>query len=75
MYTDFIKAFDKVNHQILLEKMDDKFFSDDLIGLFTSCLENRHQYVSYRGYESREFLFPWVYRKAHIGDLFFFSFL
>ena len=49
VYTDFEKAFDKVNHGLLLQKMGAMGFSERLIQLFSSYLKNRQQYVVYKG--------------------------
>lgn len=76
VYTDFSKAFDKVNHRILLRKMGDMCFSEDLICLFSSYLEDRCQYVSYRGYESNRFLCPsGVPQGSHLGPFLFLLFI
>lgn len=56
VYTDMSKAFDKVNHLLLLRKMNFYGFSADLIGFFISYLQNRRQYVSFLGYKSESFL-------------------
>ena len=45
-YTDFQKAFDKVDHQILLLKSRSMNFSEDAIQFFRAYLRDRYQYVS-----------------------------
>lgn len=49
IYTDFQKAFDKVNHDLLLMKMENMGFSRKLLTFFKSYLMDRQQYVEYRG--------------------------
>jgi len=76
VYTDFQKAFDKVNHWILLQEMENLDLSKDLIILFTSYLKNRRQYVAHKGYESRKFecLFG-VPQWSNLGPLLFHLFI
>lgn len=52
IYTDFSKAFDRINHTILLAKLDRYGFSHMLVNLFSSYLSNRLQYVTYNGFKS-----------------------
>ncbi len=54
MYIDFCKAFDLVNHEILLEKMKAYRFSDNALQWFTSYMSNRKQYVKIESTSSRE---------------------
>jgi hypothetical protein len=49
IYTDFTKAFDKVDHEILLAKMDILGYSTALLELFRSYLKDRKQYVVFKG--------------------------
>lgn len=56
IYTDFSKAFDRLDHGILLQKLDLIGFSDALVDLISSYLDNRYQFVQYRGYKSVKFL-------------------
>ena len=51
-YTDFSKAFDKLNHDILLVKLSNFGFSASLLSLFKSYLSNRTQCVKYNGHVS-----------------------
>ncbi len=55
VYTDFQKAFDKVDHQILISKIIETGFSEPLTQLFTSYFSNRKQYVDYKGSISKTF--------------------
>ena len=52
VYTDFQKAFDKVNHQILLRKLHRMGFSSSAVKLFKDYLQQYRQYVNYRGTKS-----------------------
>ena len=55
IYTDFSKAFDTVNHRILLHKLAEIGFSPKLIQLFKSYLQDRTQFVEYKGVTSGEY--------------------
>ena len=55
VYTDFSKAFDHLDHNRLLYKLQSFNFSVDLINLFRSYLWNRSQYVEHVGVRSRIF--------------------
>ena len=52
IYFDFQKAFDQIDHFILLDKLKRFGFSEGLLKLFESYLFNREQYVKYRNYKS-----------------------
>lgn len=54
VYTDFSKAFDRVNHVVLLEKLRAVGFCDDLVGWFHSYLTERRQVVKINNFTSRE---------------------
>lgn len=56
LYTDFSKAFDRLDHDILLQKLSTFGFSDPLLCLFRSYLSLRYQYVYHKGFKSRRFL-------------------
>ena len=49
---DFSKAFDTVNHAILLKKLDHYGIKGNLLKLLSYYLKGRKQYVSYGGKES-----------------------
>ena len=49
IYTDFQKAFDKVDHDILFSKLDTAGYSEALLELFKSYLQDRKQYVVCKG--------------------------
>jgi Reverse transcriptase (RNA-dependent DNA polymerase) len=52
IYTDFSKAFDKVNHRILLKKLHKLRFSGKFLAWIGSYLTNRKQYVKTCGSRS-----------------------
>ena len=55
IYTDFKKAFDQIDHHILLEKLNSFRFSNSLLLLFRSYLFNRKIFVRYRNFVSKPF--------------------
>ena len=52
VFLDFAKAFDTVNHQILLKKLEAYGIRGRPLKWFTSYLSNRQQYVSFNNAES-----------------------
>ena len=52
VFGDLQKAFDTVDHQILLVNLDHYGICGISNDWFESCLPNRNQYVSINGYES-----------------------
>lgn len=55
VYTDFSKAFDRLDHGILLCKLDGFGLTSPYINLFRSYLLDRHQYVQIRGFKSHHY--------------------
>lgn len=49
IYLDFSKAFDKLNHPLLLQKLSSAGLSSNLLEFFASYLADRSYHVSYRG--------------------------
>ena len=56
IYLDLKKAFDTVDHEILLWKLYIYGIRCHIIEWFKSCLSNRRQYTSVNGYQSEELL-------------------
>ena len=54
IFLDYAKAFDKVDHQLLLEKMTRYGFPPNLVSWIHSFLTNRSQVVVVKGAHSRE---------------------
>lgn len=77
IYTDFSRAFDSVDHRRLIMKLKYIYgFSDSLLGLITSYLSNRRQYV--RVENSNSFMFlasSGVPQGSNLGPLLFILFI
>ena len=56
IYFDFSKAFDSLNHNILIRKLSNMGISKDLTHFFKSYLTDRKQYVAYNGFKSTEYI-------------------
>lgn len=56
VYTDFAKAFDSVDHEILLKKLQVMGVGNCLISLIKSYLVNRSQYVTINGVKSKKII-------------------
>lgn len=52
IFTDLSKAFDRIDHSILVQKLDRIGFAPSLITFFKTYLLSRQQYVVYRGHRS-----------------------
>jgi hypothetical protein len=55
IYTDVAKAFDRVDHNILLQKLSEFGVHGLLLKWFSSYLTGRPQFVSYNGFSSGEY--------------------
>ena len=76
IYTDFRKAFDLVNHDILLEKLSRAGVHGSLLRWCESYLLNRSQLVAVRGFTSEASPVPsGVPQGSHLGPLFFLVFI
>ena len=75
IYTDFSKAFDRIDHRILLAKLSELGFSDALVSFFRSYLTDRFQFVTYNCFKSSLYEIPsGVPQGSNLGPLFFLSF-
>lgn len=72
IYTDFSKAFDSVNHNILIQKLSNCGITGILLNWCQSYLDNRQSKVAIKGYESNWFsTSSGVPQGSHLGPLFF----
>lgn len=72
MYTDFSKAFDKINHYKLICKLSMTGIHGDLLRWLKSYIDNRSQAVALKGYTSKFLTVPsGVPQGSHLGPLLF----
>lgn len=72
IYTDFEKAFDRVDHNILIQKLYAMGIHGDLLRWIKSYLCNRSQAVVVGGYKSDFFNIPTgIPQGSHLGPLFY----
>jgi len=72
IYTDFKKAFDKVDHKILISKLAKFGFSGSLLKWLSSYLVGRTQIVKFQGYFSKLiYATSGVPQGSHLGPILF----
>lgn len=72
IYTDFSKAFDKVNHMILLSKLEGLGVGGPLLSWVRGYLTGRSQIVRFNNFQSKCIQVPsGVPQGSHLGPLFF----
>lgn len=76
IYTDFTKAFDRVNIRILCYKLIKIGFHPKFVDWIFSCLSNRVQYVKFCDSESDKFIVnSGIQQGSHSGPLYFILFI
>lgn len=72
IYIHSVKAFDKINHQVLLNKISFFSFSLQLLNLIASYLKQRKQYITYHQRESFSYTVnSGVLQGSNLSPLFF----
>lgn len=72
IYTDFAKAFDSVNHEVLVSVLRATKFGDPILSWLNSFLVNRSQWVNLFNTKSDTFLSPsGIPQEGHLSPLLF----
>ena len=72
VYTDFSKAFDKISHSILIQKLSKFGIHGDLLRWIKSYINNRSQAVALKGYRSSFLNVPsGIPQGSHLGPFLF----
>jgi hypothetical protein len=73
IFTDFSKAFNRVDHKILIEFLHKAGFGEPILSWFKSYLSDRVQYVKVLGCKSETICVPsGVLQGGHLSPLLFF---
>nr|CAI5854974.1 unnamed protein product [Callosobruchus analis] len=76
IYTDFSKAFDRIDHGVLLNKLGNFGLAENTVRFFRSYLSERKQFVAYNGFKSESYLTPsGVPQGSNLGPLLFLLFI
>lgn len=76
IYTNIEKAFDRVNHKLLILKLKAYGFCDPLLSWFKSLLTNRTQFVKYENFISDNInVVSGVPQGDHLSSLLFLLFI
>ncbi|KAA5782906.1 hypothetical protein F3H09_31975, partial [Pseudomonas aeruginosa] len=75
VYTDFSKAFDRVNHRILLQKLSDNGIAEPLLSWCSSYLSTRQSMVVASGFFLTLSRHPLACHRDPISVLYFLIYL